>query len=102
MIRRPPRSTLFPYATLFRSTSRRMATVAGRGVCAVASVRDWLVLIWGLHRRGDAVDHTEGTRGPTGAVPGRRPVGGVEEHQAELPPRQYLGFPPLLEKKKNI
>src|SRR5437588_4893127 len=31
MIRRPPRSTLFPYTTLFRSRSRRRAARAGRG-----------------------------------------------------------------------
>src|SRR3989441_13369849 len=31
MIRRPPRSTLFPYTTLFRSLSRRIETGSGRG-----------------------------------------------------------------------
>src|SRR5256885_14487735 len=34
MIRRPPRSTLFPYTTLFRSASRPTATAATRDFCA--------------------------------------------------------------------
>src|SRR5260370_9866151 len=34
MIRRPPRSTLFPYTTLFRSTSLFMKTVPARGLSA--------------------------------------------------------------------
>src|SRR3712207_7619229 len=76
MIRRPPRSTLFPYTTLFRSHGRRGHAVARRE-----------------HR---------GRAGP-GA---RRAVAGPvrvrsEEHTSELQSRQYLVCRLLLEKKKN-
>src|SRR5256885_14348458 len=36
MIRRPPRSTLFPYTTLFRSTSRQPQGVSGRAACDIS------------------------------------------------------------------
>src|SRR5256885_12254864 len=39
MIRRPPRSTLFPYTTLFRSTSTTSS--APKGGCAPACLRAW-------------------------------------------------------------
>src|SRR3989441_11443873 len=43
MIRRPPRSTLFPYTTLFRSIAMLVAVTAGVGVGAVAGyVRRWV------------------------------------------------------------
>src|SRR5947209_11347314 len=79
MIRRPPRSTLFPYTTLFRSGKR-----AGR------------------HARTDRRGHPRlrGTRCPTHHVP----VGAVlrsEEHTSELQSRQYLVCRLLLEKKKK-
>src|SRR3989442_10500841 len=81
MIRRPPRSTLFPYTTLFRSPQ---AAPQARG------------------DRGAAQDR----RGARGAGPGgierrgRRP-GGSGENTTELPPRPPLLFRPLLVKKKN-
>src|SRR5438034_4340190 len=37
MLRRPPRSTLFPYTTLFRSPSRTMTAKAGRNTRSVVS-----------------------------------------------------------------
>src|SRR3712207_8446098 len=78
MIRRPPRSTLFPYTTLFRSAAER---APARGVQGggdrVARVR----------RHGLAVER-EG-EGP------RR----SEEHTSELQSRQYLVCRLLLEKK---
>src|SRR3712207_8807242 len=81
MIRRPPRSTLFPYTTLFRSQH-------------------------GLQEgdvRRDAAD-AELRHGPAG--PGDRDVPGAaparsEEHTSELQSRQYLVCRLLLEKKKN-
>src|SRR3712207_8309947 len=93
MIRRPPRSTLFPYTTLFRS--RRL----------VGDPRVVLV--------GSAVPHHEvlepvGGR-PTGRrvgldahAPRRAAVGRSEEHTSELQSRQYLVCRLLLEKKKII
>src|SRR3712207_9193240 len=78
MIRRPPRSTLFPYTTLFRS---------------------WQVT-WALPRAvPDSVDG-----GVDGAPAGdARAWGGVvrsEEHTSELQSRQYLVCRLLLEKKQ--
>src|SRR3712207_7964306 len=95
MIRRPPRSTLFPYTTLFRSFLKlrrndrsyarppfRTATSAGRVSEAVerfSCVSPWA----GLERSARHV--------------GRR----SEEHTSELQSRQYLVCRLLLEKKKK-
>src|SRR3712207_7029987 len=84
MIRRPPRSTLFPYTTLFRSPRRRKAAGTRRSNGAVppgAGARD-------VARRGA---RESGQR-----VPGER----SEEHTSELQSRQYLVCRLLLEKKK--
>src|SRR2546425_8990161 len=81
MIRRPPRSTLFPYTTLFRSRSK---TRAGRpsGMVAVGGAPEW-------HRH-------RGTGAPRRSVHGRS-----EEHTSELQSLAYLVCRLLLEKKKN-
>src|SRR3712207_7880376 len=89
MIRRPPRSTLFPYTTLFRSRAPQGLLVAGdvalraqqlQGGPAAAPVRAEL-------------DRTRGRRLGRGA-------GRSEEHTSELQSRQYLVCRLLLEKKK--
>src|SRR5947209_16518361 len=84
MIRPPPRSTLFPYTTLFRSRrgGRPAAQRAERGVADAVSA--------GGDGRG---------AGPAGA--GRRRAGRSEEHTSELQSRQYLVCRLLLEKKKH-
>src|SRR5258707_9445906 len=88
MIRRPPRSTLFPYTTLFRSAG------AGAGRAALP-------------------DHLLRLPGPGGRVlprpralarqrrPADRRVRRSEEHTSELQSRQYLVCRLLLEKKKD-
>src|SRR3712207_7766198 len=97
MIRRPPRSTLFPYTTLFRSRARRLDAEGGgpgggdgrQGDEQVRSLAD------GEHaRRGRAdVPRTEAGEGlPV-------PVARSEEHTSELQSRQYLVCRLLLEKK---
>src|SRR3712207_8908708 len=78
MIRRPPRSTLFPYTTLFRSASD------GDLVAAHAAARS-----------GDPVSAFGGIVGFN------RPVDRSEEHTSELQSRQYLVCRLLLEKKKT-
>src|SRR3712207_7455722 len=81
MIRRPPRSTLFPYTTLFRSADEVEDEVAvGHGVDRV-----------GRHTAGEA--ELLGDRAPVG-----REVRS-EEHTSELQSRQYLVCRLLLEKK---
>src|SRR2546425_8344130 len=81
MIRRPPRSTLFPYTTLFRSLGAR-----GPGQDRDLDQRDL--------RRVDA-----GARVP--ALPRRRAHPRSEEHTSELQSLAYLVCRLLLEKKKR-
>src|SRR3712207_6858059 len=77
MIRRPPRSTLFPYTTLFRSRAR---TAVGR-----RRIGEWA--------------HTEDQcRKCRRAV---KTMARSEEHTSELQSRQYLVCRLLLEKKKK-
>src|SRR3712207_7808960 len=94
MIRRPPRSTLFPYTTLFRSDLRR-----GRHV-AVAQVG--LTSDHGpRHRKNHCNDtHAISSMGPA-QCDGRSYGSRSEEHTSELQSRQYLVCRLLLEKKKN-
>src|SRR3712207_8375423 len=92
MIRRPPRSTLFPYTTLFRSrvSSGRTRRALGRGAAGLAG-----------RRRGRALRRRlRGARFAARAV--ARPRARSEEHTSELQSRQYLVCRLLLEKKKNI
>src|SRR3712207_6899103 len=84
MIRRPPRSTLFPYTTLFRS---RLADL-GRSTALVFGPRT-------AYRTPTGRVHEEGQPGPL------RGVVRSEEHTSELQSRQYLVCRLLLEKKKK-
>src|SRR3712207_8240177 len=87
MIRRPPRSTLFPYTTLFRSHPFRPLDDQRRTEPAHESLR----LPRPSMRRRD-VDHARDIR--------RRPkIKRSEEHTSELQSRQYLVCRLLLEKK---
>src|SRR2546427_6048021 len=76
MIRRPPRSTLFPYTTLFRSHVRRTAQEAQ------------------VNRQGSGQLTGSGARG---GLPHRR----SEEHTSELQSQSNLVCRLLLEKKKK-
>src|SRR3712207_8981967 len=80
MIRRPPRSTLFPYTTLFRSGRQPRREAAGQ-------------------RPG-----ADQRRGPALVAGAAQQVGQVrsEEHTSELQSRQYLVCRLLLEKKQSI
>src|SRR3712207_8130708 len=95
MIRRPPRSTLFPYTTLFRS---RAEVLRGEH------------LVPGVGALDDRGPHEEALGVVGGAAGGDRqrrvvldPVQHArsEEHTSELQSRQYLVCRLLLEKKKN-
>src|SRR3712207_7667463 len=101
MIRRPPRSTLFPYTTLFRSLPRLRPPEAGgegaggaRGVPAARSARE--AADERAHPRRQAA-HAAHAR--PAAV--SRSINRSEEHTSELQSRQYLVCRLLLEKKKN-
>src|SRR2546422_8189713 len=88
MIRRPPRSTLFPYTTLFRSRSPRSAAAKGR------SSR------WPQPRgpRADGRPRADDAGALGGTARGRERS---EEHTSELQSRLHLVCRLLLEKKKN-
>src|SRR3712207_7520536 len=95
MIRRPPRSTLFPYTTLFRSRDGG----AGRLLRQPLDAR-------GLRLALPAARGLEGLRGPVRGPPrARLPTHATqprsEEHTSELQSRQYLVCRLLLEKKKK-
>src|SRR3712207_7127489 len=100
MIRRPPRSTLFPYTTLFRSLLRRQQLVVAE--CGHAVV----VLAVEPRVRGVGDDaHHPLARAVAGQVRRALALGLAErrseEHTSELQSRQYLVCRLLLEKKKN-
>src|SRR3712207_8498847 len=83
MIRRPPRSTLFPYTTLFRSRAAQQTD------------ESWVhggLLVLGPRTRLGAVLES----------PGQEVDGRSEEHTSELQSRQYLVCRLLLEKKNII
>src|SRR2546425_4578201 len=90
MIRRPPRSTLFPYTTLFRSWSTRN----------VEGVYRFLGRVWRLFMDEDS--QTEFDQGLT-AQPdsGAVLLDRSEEHTSELQSLAYLVCRLLLEKKKT-
>src|SRR3712207_8997957 len=89
MIRRPPRSTLFPYTTLFRSQSRE---VPG----ADDGDRDERQEV-----ERDRPRHREVVRHAVKREPGLGEQLRSEEHTSELQSRQYLVCRLLLEKKKK-
>src|SRR3712207_8850167 len=92
MIRRPPRSTLFPYTTLFRSIA--LLILASSWTVLRESVH---ILLEGTPRGIDAADL--GRR--LSSVPGVVDVHRSEEHTSELQSRQYLVCRLLLEKKNT-
>src|SRR3712207_7126896 len=96
MIRRPPRSTLFPYTTLFRSAGDADAGLPGRlGVDRLPG------LDVDRHPRGGRL--VVAVARPVGECVAAREAGcrRSEEHTSELQSRQYLVCRLLLEKKKK-
>src|SRR3712207_7293277 len=94
MIRRPPRSTLFPYTTLFRSRARRRRRLRRHRAAEEARRQGgWRGAVHRLRARGGLGERVAQGRGD--ALPRS------EEHTSELQSRQYLVCRLLLEKKKN-
>src|SRR3712207_8292525 len=99
MIRRPPRSTLFPYTTLFRSPAVPIRWVLVRDpqgefatqalLCTDLGARAEQILRWFVLRWQMETTFQEARRHRS------------EEHTSELQSRQYLVCRLLLEKKKN-
>src|SRR3712207_8048121 len=89
MIRRPPRSTLFPYTTLFRSGLEGTSAALQQLTGSIESVRrDAEVLSASAETTAAGSEELARSRS--------------EEHTSELQSRQYLVCRLLLEKKKNI
>src|SRR3712207_7043017 len=90
MIRRPPRSTLFPYTTLFRSLRRTRRS------------REYDSRRLALPERGFGRDRQNApSTWPSETARGRNRRSRSEEHTSELQSRQYLVCRLLLEKKKT-
>src|SRR3712207_8153923 len=97
MIRRPPRSTLFPYTTLFRSWDRPMKALE-----AEFADKNSIYLV--LDGREHPLAYEDLSCRRFAAQPGskvRNRADRSEEHTSELQSRQYLVCRLLLEKKKN-
>src|SRR3712207_8688944 len=99
MIRRPPRSTLFPYTTLFRSD---VAEATPSAKHPSPSRYPSIKALW--HSR-DQLSASSGIRLSSQPLPNQCPKSTErsrsEEHTSELQSRQYLVCRLLLEKKKN-
>src|SRR3712207_6945251 len=89
MIRRPPRSTLFPYTTLFRSPHP----------AAVFGASQLQVVAQDVQQQAIAINR-DAERPPVDDEVDARRLGRSEEHTSELQSRQYLVCRLLLEKKK--
>src|SRR3712207_8197453 len=96
MIRRPPRSTLFPYTTLFRSivetATRTGATVSGP--VPLPTEKNVYAVIKSPFKDKDSQEHFE--------IRTHKRLIRSEEHTSELQSRQYLVCRLLLEKKNKI
>src|SRR3712207_7284492 len=92
MIRRPPRSTLFPYTTLFRSPF---------GGPEFHHFRSWVQTWHCSSNHAEAASHMPQLEGHTTKNMQLCTGGRSEEHTSELQSRQYLVCRLLLEKKKQ-
>src|SRR3712207_7289174 len=90
MIRRPPRSTLFPYTTLFRSIAL-FSAACNHGAGSYSILADGQTFYQNSSNQNTKID-------VMWVIDNSR----SEEHTSELQSRQYLVCRLLLEKKKNI
>src|SRR3712207_7600336 len=97
MIRRPPRSTLFPYTTLFRSGLGEVARLVHVVTAAAGDLRGQHLQRHGGDQRLEQRRH----RRDLDQVIRERANRRSEEHTSELQSRQYLVCRLLLEKKKK-
>src|SRR2546422_8163509 len=101
MIRRPPRSTLFPYTTLFRSGRRAQTEPTAQGRRGVEAQRHDQEVIEAQYEREvfrqPAHNHPGDVRAEGDLGPGAR----SEEHTSELQSRLHLVCRLLLEKEKT-
>src|SRR5947209_14551342 len=102
IFRRPPRPTLFPYTTLFRSEVLRRFQSGCVGIVAGEIADQGITGLLAAH----AADHLQhalaGEIVESGRESGDAEINRSEEHTSELQSRQYLVCRLLLEKKKKI
>src|SRR5260370_6838042 len=94
MIRRPPRSTLFPYTTLFRSHARRFPGPRSTS-CAPTAISDFVAFTWML-----PLPHATSPNICASRSEARESRKRSEEHTSELQSHLNLVCLLLLEKKK--
>src|SRR2546422_5415851 len=96
MIRRPPRSTLFPYTTLFRSGDDGPSRLRSLPGAMIRTLWFYVVVVGStiLHATGAILAALLGVKHRTGGVRS-------EEHTSELQSRLHLVCRLLLEKKKR-
>src|SRR2546430_10332840 len=97
MIRRPPRSTLFPYTTLFRSPEMEGIMRRSRRLWGPTVVMTSLALVLAACGGGSGSSAGAGEANPDGTV---SVYGRSEEHTSELQSQSNLVCRLLLEKKK--
>src|SRR3712207_7511009 len=99
MIRRPPRSTLFPYTTLFRSINLQLDRFHYTGLLSLKPLKSKETVSW-----GEDLWLVENGYKPCHIVDGQQRITTFrsEEHTSELQSRQYLVCRLLLEKKKTL
>src|SRR2546422_1282301 len=95
MIRRPPRSTLFPYTTLFRSPRVALRQRLGRRLLERPAHGA------GVRRAGRRAPHRRAVPAASRVRPDAQLRGRSEEHTSELQSRLHLVCRLLLEKKKK-
>src|SRR3712207_7472988 len=97
MIRRPPRSTLFPYTTLFRSRTSTTTVATWSGT-------SWAIVAPSRRSRGrcSSSSPTVCSSSASSASAALGCGARSEEHTSELQSRQYLVCRLLLEKKKHL
>src|SRR2546430_8304240 len=95
MIRRPPRSTLFPYTTLFRSQRRTQILEQQQAALGIAGMDV-------RHVRAERLEQARHLQIRTHVLLVRRRIHRSEEHTSELQSQSNLVCRLLLEKKKNV
>src|SRR3712207_7796887 len=98
MIRRPPRSTLFPYTTLFRSYANKIVNQTSQAPSTGEPVYADLKFVK-PNSKTVRDGHVESEYAEVGRK--NKTVSRSEEHTSELQSRQYLVCRLLLEKKRN-
>src|SRR3712207_8488798 len=96
MIRRPPRSTLFPYTTLFRSEKSR-----GGHIGLIITEHAYISMDGKASENQISISRDEDILGLSKIVDAVHKNGRSEQHTSELQSRQYLVCRLLLEKKKK-